>query len=537
MKNERCNKTISPLLAIFCILFCSPSYGEYKLVWSDEFDGTKLDPASWTHEVGDNWHNNELQAYTDRAQNSYVKDGSLVIVAQKESYHEKEYTSARIISKGKRDFLYGKIEARIKLPRGQGMWPAFWMMPTDSEYGGWAASGEIDILESSNDADHISGTIHYGGSPPINTYSSSGRHTEEGVNYSQDYHIYTLEWQPYEMKWFIDGELYSKKTEWYTEGHPYPAPFDKRFYILFNLAVGGWMPGNPDETTVFPQQLSVDWVRVYQTENKTPVVTIKSPTQNAAVPADTDIRIEADVNDPDDNVDRVEFYDDYELIATDSNAPYSIDFASPDGCYNIKVKAIDKEGFSHSSNVKVIKGLGCPQAPFHGKPFAIPGKIEAEDFDEGGMNIAYFIANTNQRRSTYRKNTDVSIRAFRDTNRLVRLGEKEWIEYTIDVTKPGKYDITAHVAVGRRRDENEQTKFHIEVDGIDKTSSMVVPIPTERWAMTDVTASNIELTAGKHIMRFVVEKHGFSLDYFEVKKHQEKIEDPKTFENSNKSKD
>jgi hypothetical protein len=334
------------------------------------------------------------------------------------------------------------------------------------------------------------------------------------------------------MKWFIDGKLYSKKTEWNTLGHPYPAPFDKRFYIILNLAVGGRMPGNPDETTVFPQSLSIDWVRVYQTENKTPQVTIKKPAQNAAIPADTDIKIEADVDDPDDNVDKVEFYDDYELIAADSTAPYSIDFSPPDGCYKIKVKAIDKEGFSHSSTVKVTKGLGCPQAPFHGTPFTIPGKIEAEDFDEGGMNIAYFVADTGRSSNIYRKNTDVYIRAYRDINYSVQLRDKEWIEYTIDVAKPGKYDISAHLAAGRRRNENEQSKFHIEFDGIDKTSSVTVPISTNRstdrsmnrWAMTDVTASNIELSAGKHIMRFVVENRGFSLDYFEIKEHLEKTE-------------
>jgi len=533
MKNEKCNSIKKlPLLAIFLIICLSlPSYGAYQLVWSDEFDGAKLDASSWTHEVGDNWHNEELQAYTDRSENSYVKDGKLVIVAQKESYHEKEYTSARINTQGKRDFLYGKIEARIKLPKGQGMWPAFWMMPTDSEYGRWAASGEIDILESVNNADHISGTIHYGGSPPNNIYSSSGRYREEGVNFSEDYHIYTLEWQPYEMKWFIDGKLYSKKIEWYTQGHPYPAPFDKRFYIILNLAVGGRMPGNPDETTVFPQPIYIDWVRVYQTENKTPHVTIKSPAQNAVIPADTDIRIEADVNDPDDNVDKVEFYDDYELIATDPNAPYSIDFAAPDGCYKIKVKAIDKEGFSHSSDVTVTKGLGCPQAPFHGIPFSIPGKIEAEDFDEGGMNIAYFDTHTGESSRIYRKNIDVNIRTYRGVYFISRLWDKEWLEYTVDVTKAGKYDITAYVTTAHRRHTRNQSKFHIEFDGINKTSSMIVPIPEKRWALTEVTASNIELSAGKHIMRFVVEKRGFNLDYFEIKEHQEKTEDP------NKTKD
>ena len=179
----------------------------------------------------------------------------------------------------------------------------------------------------------------------------------------------------------------------------------------------------------------------------------------------------------------------------------------------------------------MTKGVGCPQAPFHGAPFTIPGRIEAEDFDEGGMNIAYFVANTGRSRRTYRKNTDVYIRAYRGMNYSVRLRDNEWLEYTVDVTKPGKYDITAHLSAGRRRNENEQSKFHIEFDGIDKTSSVIVPISTNRWALTGVTASNIELSAGKHIMRFVVENRRFNLGYFEIKEHQEKTED------TNKTKD
>jgi beta-glucanase (GH16 family) len=575
-------KLLLGVVTVIAILSVS-AYAEYRLVWSDEFDGTALDLSKWTYDVGDNWANNELQAYTSRPENSYIKDGNLVIVACKESYHEREYTSARIHTAGKGDFLYGKVEARMKLPKGQGMWPAFWMMPTDSEYGRWAASGEIDIMESTNDAGHIGGTIHYGGAPPDNTFSG-GRYTQDGVSFADDFHIYTLEWQPYQMRWYIDGKLYSEKTEWHTKGYPFPAPFDKKFHIILNLAVGGNMPGPPDETTIWPQKVYVDWVRVYQTDHKAPKVTIVSPADNANIPSDKDIVIETKIDANNGDVNKVEFYDEYDLIGADTNAPYSINWAAPGGCYKIKVKATDKEGFSHAATVNVTKGAGCPQEPFHGTPSVIPGKIEAEDFDAGPVNVSYWkaaAAGPSWGRSKYRKNTAVDIMSFEGKSFLSRLGSNEWFEYTVDVTKAGTYDIKSWVfGAWRRQREQNPGSFHIEFDGINKTSSLIIPATLEEDRGSgrgqgqgqrpdralgqrpeqqsqgpsrdsrpggqvqslgqgqgrppgqrpqgqgpgrgrflnpiEVTAKNIQLPAGKHVMRFFVEQGGFSLDYFEI---------------------
>jgi hypothetical protein len=250
-----------------------PDYIGYHLVWSDEFYLPMINSANWTHQIMGDGGNQELQYYTARPVNSRVENGHLLIEARREDYlvggQTYKFTSARLITAGKQDFLYGKIEARIKLPRGTGLWPAFWMMPTDSVYGGWAASGEIDIMESSNDMYNIGGTIHYGGTWPNNVYS--GNTYINGMDFSADYHIYSIEWEPTVMRWYVDGILYSTKTNWWTgsktDNGTFPAPFNQRFHIILNLAVGGTYTGIYnwwDVTTNLPQQMLVDWVRVYQ---------------------------------------------------------------------------------------------------------------------------------------------------------------------------------------------------------------------------------------------------------------------------------
>lgn len=250
-----------------------PNYPGYELLFSDEFYGSRINYQNWAHQLGDGtayglpagWGNSELEYYTARPENSYVSNGNLVIVARQESYQGRNYTSARLRTFAKLDLLYGKIEARIKLPSTKGIWFAFWMLPTDWEYGGWAASGEIDIIESINIADTIYGTIHYGGQWP--SHDSSGGSYSDGTDFSDDFHTYAIEWEPTRIRWYIDEQLYNTETSWWSSGGSYPAPFDKPFHILLNVAVGGNWPDNPDGSSTFPQQMLIDYVRVYQ---KTP---------------------------------------------------------------------------------------------------------------------------------------------------------------------------------------------------------------------------------------------------------------------------
>lgn len=259
------------IAAVGLMTSASALAANYELVWSDEFNGTSLDESRWSYQIGDGcdiglcgWGNNERQYY--QADNVTVANGLMTIEAREERNKGSAYTSARIRSIFKGDFTYGRIEARMKLPGGQGIWPAFWMLPTDETYGGWAASGEIDIMEAINlgasGGNEVHGTLHYGGSWPDNVYS--GAPYTPGTSVMDNFHTYAVEWEPGEIRWYVDGLLYQTQTDWYSTNGAYPAPFDQDFHILLNVAVGGEWPGDPDSTTVFPVTMQVDYVRVYQ---------------------------------------------------------------------------------------------------------------------------------------------------------------------------------------------------------------------------------------------------------------------------------
>lgn len=242
--------------------------GDWKLVWADEFngpDGSQPDPAKWSYDTGaGGWGNGELEDYTERVDNAYIEKGSLVIQAKKESYEGKDYTSARLVTRAKGDWTYGRIEVRARLPQGQGIWPAIWLLPTDEVYGAWPVSGEIDIMELlGQQPDRIYGTLHYG-SPHIGQGTSYS--LADGTSFSDDYHVFAVEWEPTEMRWYVDDNQYYSISHWFTSSSDakFPAPFDQRFYLLLNIAVGGSWPGYPDENTVLPQKMYVDYVHVYQ---------------------------------------------------------------------------------------------------------------------------------------------------------------------------------------------------------------------------------------------------------------------------------
>lgn len=235
-----------------------PTIPGWTLVWNDEFNGPSIDATKWGWEVnGDGGGNNELQFYTAERNNSYIEDGKLVIRAVKEDWSNKHYTSARMRTKNKGDWRYGRFEARMKLPYGQGMWPAFWMLPTDWVYGGWPASGEIDIMEMlGHETTKAYGTIHWG---DPNHQQSGGNHVLTSGTFAGGFHTFVVEWDSVGFKWYIDGIRYFTTNK--------GQPFDQRFHILLNLAVGGNWPGNPDLSTIFPQMMYIEYVRVYRKSN------------------------------------------------------------------------------------------------------------------------------------------------------------------------------------------------------------------------------------------------------------------------------
>jgi beta-glucanase (GH16 family) len=258
-----------PALTAFPVVGGAASKSQWRLVWSDEFDGEAIDPAKWEHQTGGGgWGNNESQFYTNRTENSTTAGGKLIITAREESYGGRMYTSARLRTKNKGDWKFGRIEVRAKLPRGKGIWPAIWMMPTDDVYGTWAASGEIDIMEFlGHELNKVYGTLHYGGEWP-NNMSSGKSFTLATGNFADEFRVFAIEWQLGEIRWYVDDELYQTQTSWHSNRAknpaPFPAPFDQRFHLIMNVAVGGNWPGYPDATTQFPQSMEVDYVRVYQ---------------------------------------------------------------------------------------------------------------------------------------------------------------------------------------------------------------------------------------------------------------------------------
>ena len=282
---------------------------DWVMVWNDEFDSASIDASKWSYEVNcDGGGNNEQQCYTDSAENSFIADGNLNIVAlPAEEGAEKPYTSARLITQYKADFKYGRFEMRAKLPQGQGSWPAFWMLPTDSVYGGWPKSGEIDIMEAvnlkvtdseGNEEAYIHGTLHYGQEWPNNSSSGKAALLPDGTNPADDFHTYAIEWQEGEIRWYVDDYLYATQMKsevrylstgasqglihrgWFAEyfdiitgeleTHWDSAPFDQDFFMILNLAVGGDWPSNVNDTGIDAsafengQSYEVDYVRVFE---------------------------------------------------------------------------------------------------------------------------------------------------------------------------------------------------------------------------------------------------------------------------------
>jgi hypothetical protein len=242
-------------------------YEGYNLVWNDEFEGNNVDPGNWVFETGTGcphlcgWGNNELQYY--RRENAWVEGGVLTIEARQENYQGSIYTSARMKTQGKRSFRYGRVDIRALLPRGQGIWPALWMLGNDIAEVGWPKCGEIDIMEmigGRGRENQVHGTVHWDINGHVN---AGGSYVKQSGTFADEYHVFTIIWDETTIKWFVnDRQFYVIDI---TPGHM--TEFHQEHFFIFNVAVGGNWPGRPDETTVFPQQMKVDYIRVFQRIN------------------------------------------------------------------------------------------------------------------------------------------------------------------------------------------------------------------------------------------------------------------------------
>jgi beta-glucanase (GH16 family) len=236
-------------------------YGQYtELKWSDEFTTGPLDQSKWVYELGGGgWGNNELQAYTNSGDNVLVSNGNLVIQARRQQSGSNQYTSGRLITKGKQSFQYGRIDVRAKVPKGKGVWPAIWMLGADIDQNNWPKCGEIDIMElRGSRPKELLSTMHFGNSAADHRFKGTTKTLTEDL--SSDFHVFSVVRSKDLLRFFIDGQQYYM----FTGADSSPFPFNNPFFLILNVAVGGDFDGNPDASTTFPQEMQVDYVKYFQ---------------------------------------------------------------------------------------------------------------------------------------------------------------------------------------------------------------------------------------------------------------------------------
>ena len=451
------------------------------------------------------WGNNELQYYL--AENATVAGGFLTITAKEESVGGRDYTSARMRSLGKGDWTFGRMEMRARMPIGQGLWPAFWMLPSDSIYGTWAASGEIDIVE-------YIGSQPDGSSAPSTTVALARQRLLDELlpaasgTFNDDFHIFAVEWESGEIRWYVDDLLYGTRTNWYSTGGPFPAPFDIDFHLLLNLAVGGNLPGAPDATTVFPQEFVIDYVRVYQLPLASSVA-ITSPTAGEVITPGDDLTISASVTD-DSSIQLVQFLQDRAVLGEDRSPPYELTVPGvAAGCYSLRARA---------GRHRPAGDLGA--GGDHGRRRLPAGALPDDARRHSGdgrsrglrprwPGIAYNDANANNNGGAYRPAEGVDLERTTDAGSGFNVGwtvPGEWIEYAVDVTA-GTYDIEVRVASA-----TVGGTLHIEFDGIDRTGPVTFA-GTGGWQnWITVSAVDVTLGAGVQTMRLVIDDGEFNVN-------------------------
>ncbi len=469
--------------------------GDYQPVWCDEFNYDGLpDSTLWSYDVGGGgWGNGELQYYTrEDLDNVSVGDGTLKITAVKESYMGSDYTSARLITKYKGEWLYGKIQVKAKLPSGKGTWPAVWMLPTDWKYGGWPDSGEIDIMEHVGyDPDQIHGTIHTGAYN--HSLGTQIGYSKTLADCETEFHVYELEWEPGQMRVLVDGVVYGtfgynplfnidtdNEDAW---------PFDQRFHLILNLAIGGsWGGVQGVDDDIFPQSLEVDYVRVYQKDYSGMDQENPSEISELSMLKTThdSIKVYWDKATDDIMVKEYEIYLDQVLEGTTSLNAFKIEDLLPDTMYKIDVVAVDfagnrSEAITINIQTETVRTiLGVIQAESYDSQLGV-SKQECTD-EGGGLNVGWISTN-------------------------------DYMEYVLMVPEDGTYTITYRVA---SLSDAGEIKLYGKSSLPLTTTTLPVTGGWQTW--TDVTSDTFNLTAGVYTFKIKASIDGFNLNYFEFKK-------------------
>lgn len=470
--------------------------GDYQPVWCDEFDIEGLpDDTKWGYDIGGGgWGNNELQNYTYRDEdNAYVSDGTLKITAIEEELNGYDYTSARLITKNKGDWLYGKIQVRAKLPSGTGTWPAIWMLPTDWVYGGWPDSGEIDIMEYVGyNPGVVHGTIHTGA-------YNGGDGTQIGYDYSvpdaeTEFHVYEIEWEPGQIRVYIDGFQYgtfgyNPLTNLFVDNTD-AWPFDQEFHLLLNIAVGGNWGGIQGVDDVFPTTLEVDYVRVYQKDyagmdQEAPDAITNLTLLNAD---QSSIKFYWNKANDDIMVKEYEIYVDSVLHGTTSLNAYETDNLFPGTSYRIDVIAVDfagnrSEAVTLNSQTDAVRSIldGIVEAESYDSQ---SGVLTDEVEDEGGGRYVGWI------------------------------GTDDYMLYTLFVPEDADYTLTFRTA---SETAGGQIKVYLGTSLLPKlTQDLPVTGGWQVWQST--TTNSFSLNEGVYTFKIKASIGGFNLNYFEFKK-------------------
>jgi beta-glucanase (GH16 family) len=477
-----------------------------ELAWSDEFEEDGLpNPSKWWYSTGGGgFGNNELQYYTsERSKNARVENGSLIIEAHKEAFSTNNYTSAKLNSKY--SLKHGRVEMRAMLPKGRGTWAAMWMLPNNWNYGnlGWPDNGEIDIMEYVGFEPNI---VH----ASVHTDAYNWANNNVRTNYTSvagvetGYHIYALEWSETRMNFYVDNTKY---LSYANDGSGWSKwPFDKDFYLILNLAIGGnWGGQNGVDNTIFPTRYVIDYVRMYRDPADFlpiagPTKVFKDETYIYSVPSYAGT-----------TYDWVLPANATAMSRIDSHA-VKVKWDATGG--NLKVNIIKScDAFTRSVDVNVYDPL--VQLPFDGTAWPIPGKVEAENFDTGGNGIAYYDKSTgNNGQATVRAGEDVDIDNGNDMGTSAHLGwidTGEWMEYTVNVASDGFYDFNFRVAT-----VNSGGRLHVEIDNVDVTGSVLIPNTGNWQTWVTKTVQSKALTSGQHLMRVVIESGDFDLNYIDV---------------------
>lgn len=513
IKSNNCSLWTAVVLLLLSSVNTESVAQSWELVWQDEFDYVGLPDANkWNYDVGGHgWGNQESQYYTEaRLENARADGDNLIIEARKEGgFGNRNYTSARLVSRGKGDWTYGRIAVRAKLPKGRGTWPAIWMLPSERHYGngGWPDNGEIDIMEHvGHQPNIVHATVH---NDRYNHLAGTSRGGSQIVpDATEAFHVYMVEWTPRRLDFFIDNDkiftYYNDTNGWSTW------PYDKPFHLLMNIAIGGsWGGQQGIDDSIFPQRMLIDYVRVYRYSDL-PQISFLAPT---TVAPGADLPIRATASDPDGSVYRVQFLQDQGLITTIHHEPYQFSIGNAQaGCYSLYATVTDSDGYSVTEGPHDVRvGDSCGKAPYLIAPHAIPGIIESEYYDLGGPGVGYADLSPQNTGGGLRSDegVDVEYSTDKDGYDVAGITRREWLEYTVDVEEDGEYALEARVFVS-----GSSASFILEFDGVDKTGPVSYANPASLWVT--VKRTGIFLTKGVQRMRMRMESTGFRINWLRL---------------------